>query len=449
MFIVVGGDKIYMRRLIGKILLSLTATAYAASGDINDAQNLQIAKSYLLQGQISRAQNQLNRITKRNYALREVELHYQALIYLIQDRYADLLQVLSSDNIAPGPRYGNVCLLKVLAHLALGQFGAARIEFNICASYISSDSNNDLIWPELLMRFPQPQMNEEQELLFLNPYDRQLLAKNEYVRPWLKFGLLQKNRRLDQAMLQQIVPEAFQDPQIRELAGIISYQREDYKQALFFAEDIDSSTIHNLRGNEFLKQQAYPQAWEEFQQALSLNRYSHNALARSIPLAIQDRHWEDGLKFTATQSAQVIDPTTLALLRSYFLLIGKQISPAKRVLAELGNNHHFAQSLRYQLLMAYFALLDKNPVLLGTSVAQACQLDAHYCWPLANFLVWPSDPKITPSIFNSSAHATTPDPEEIVSHLRHPPAEASFIEEAFISQEQIDQLDQMPLILNP
>ncbi|MBP5297496.1 MAG: hypothetical protein J6Y94_09235 [Bacteriovoracaceae bacterium] len=192
---------------IGKILLSLAAgvglsllltllgpTAPAAENDISDSQNLQIAKSYLLQGKIRQAQNQLNRITRRNYALRQIELHYQALIYLIQDRYADLLQVLSRDNFAPGPRYGNICLLKVLAHLALSEFSMARTEFNICASYIGSDSNNELVWPELLMRFPQQQLNEEQELLFLNPYDRQLLAKNEYVRPWLKFGMLQKTK---------------------------------------------------------------------------------------------------------------------------------------------------------------------------------------------------------------------------------------------------------------
>ncbi|MBP5297497.1 MAG: tetratricopeptide repeat protein [Bacteriovoracaceae bacterium] len=250
-------------------------------------------------------------------------------------------------------------------------------------------------------------------------------------------------------MIRQIVPVAFQDPLIRELAGVISYQLEDYNQALFFAEDIDSSTIHNLRGNELLKQKNYAQAWEEFQQALRINRYSHNALERSIPLAIKGHHWEEGLKFTATSASSIIDPTTLALLRSYFLLSGKQASAAKRVLAELGNNHHFQQSLRYQLLMAYFAFLDKNPGLLASSVTQACRLDAHFCWPLATFLVWPSDPQGTPSLFQASAGPTMPQPEEIVTRLRQAPPPPAFAEEAFISQEQIDNLDQMPLILNP
>ena len=435
--------KILLLLLLG--LSALKTPALAKTATSAEEENLIVAKSYLLQGQIGKAQNHLNRITQTFHVTHPIKLHYQALIYFIQDRYTDLLKILARENFPPGPRYGNVCLLKFLALLALGELGDARHELSVCASFVAADSNNELIWPELMLRFPHPIRGQEEELLFLNPYDRQLLAKNNFVRPWLKFGVAQAKKGLGQGMLQQIIPESFQDPQIRELAGVIAYQIQDYAQALFFASDIDTSTIHNLRGNEFLKHQEYGPAWEEFQKALVINRYSLAALERSIPLAIIDHHYEEGLKYTATRGSAGIDRITLALLRSYFLLALGQTSAAKRMFIELGSkHHHFAQSLRYQLLMAYLSFKDHNGPAFNQYAAQACRLDARYCWPLATSLTWPDI-----AVDTSSRPAATTQ-EETITQLKSLHGEPSpMAEEAFVSQQQIDQLDQMPLILQP
>jgi len=437
--------KILLPFILIVLIIAGISAAWARRPTSAEDESLLIAKSYLLQGQVGKAQNQLNRITNTRHPAYPIKLHYQALIYLIQDQYSDLLKVLNRDRFPPGPRYGNICLLKFLAHVALGELPQARHELSVCSSFVLSDSNNELLWPELLVRFPRPVLSSDEEMLFLNPYDRQMLAKNNYVRPWLKFGAAHDQKKLGQAMLLQIVPETFQDHQIRELAGVLSYQMQDYEQALFFASDIDTPTIHNLRGNEFLKNQSYGEAWREFQQALAVNRYSLAALERSIPLAIIDHHYAEGLKYTATSAHNGIDRITLALLRSYFLLALGQKSAAQRMFAELGSkHHHFEHSLRYQLLMAYLAFTDHQPLAFNQYAAQACRLDAHYCWPLATSLTWPNMEA------QQGGQPAAAEQEATIAAFKELSGEPTPMEEeAFISQQQIDQLDQMPLILQP
>ena len=151
-----------------------------------------------------------------------VRNRYLALTYFIQDRFADMNEILNNKFFSNVTYYPQVCMLKFMGAIMAKDRHKMKEEFFTCGTHTFRYSNTEHMWLESLYKFASG------DLLALKGRDLSYFARDlddsNILRIWMKLGLYTNRERYLQPFLQQMPAEAYQSHKTRELLGLIYYR---------------------------------------------------------------------------------------------------------------------------------------------------------------------------------------------------------------------------------
>jgi tetratricopeptide (TPR) repeat protein len=410
--------------------------------EIKNKESLQVAKHYLFDGDFGRALLYLDKVNSKGHFLL-VKKRYLATIYFLQGKYPEVLEILNDRKFLITYRYGEICLLKIMSLLAMENYTQAYNEQFACFERVEAYSQNNLFWINSAIRYHGSRMTNEETYAFLRPSDPLLLYKNEYVRPWLKWGIYSGRSEVINEMLGLVNASVFQSNSIRELIGLIYYRLNDWKKATEFIEDLETVNAENIKGNMLLAEKKYELAYAHFQSALQKKNNSANALERVLPLTIMLEQWSEGLKFSDQLINTPTDQEVLLTLQSYFLLHLGDYQQALNKLGQVKKEFRRRPSLKFTLMRSFLSLMENNREDMLLAAEDSCKrFDGLNCWLLASSLNWPDLKALL-------VKEEITRPKENIQTFKESQDLKPFEEELVIDQSDIEELDTKILSLTP
>ncbi|HAZ13346.1 MAG: hypothetical protein A2X86_15015 [Bdellovibrionales bacterium GWA2_49_15] len=400
-----------------------------------DFLNLLEAKNYLINGQVKRAQFFLEKWRPKGQGIQMVRNRYLALIYFIQDRFADMNEILDNKFFSNVTYYPQVCMLKFMGAIVARDRKKMKEEFFTCGPHTFHFSDTEHMWPESLYKFASGDSDA------LRGKDLGHIARdledNNIIRIWLKLGLYTNRERFLEPYLQQIPGEAYQSHKTRELLGLIYYRLDDDKKALEFVEDLSGPNAENIKGNIEMTKGQYELAFGHFKLALLKKENSKNAIERALPLAWILGQYKDGLSLLSRILDQETDIRKKVLLNTAFQV-------------RLGNFQRSHQQMR-SLKMLFQGELPKEAAVMGSYIAlmnedirlaylnanNACRKnDGLNCWFLYQSIIWDDLSKTM-----KRDEQTYSDTEVTSNDLKQKTTGGPLKETLLIDQKDIEELD--------
>ncbi len=366
--------------------------------DINergsDIDSLLRAKFKIINGDFKMAKFYLNRIDDKNSRLFAVKKRYQATIAFIEGKFNESLDYLKDKKFSNPPFYPQICLLKMINHMATNDTLALRIESKSCTYYTGKTSKNDQYWLDSMVKLKL----QDNKGLKQNLRADADLSEDEMAKLWLKTGLY-LNKEQDILKFLSYLPESsYQSKRLREIIAFMylrSKTVEGRQKAMAFVDDIDTANAENIKGNINLQNKEYELAFGHFKLALQKKQDSMNSLERAIPLAWILGQWKDGLEMIDNNPNKALDPKNKSALRIAFLIRDKQFEEAAKELTILKNKFGQEPPLEINIMDSYVSLImgekeqkfDKRKI--EESAEKACRFfDGMSCWIALQFSEW-------------------------------------------------------------
>ena len=393
--------------------------------------NLEKAKLMLLQSKYT-----------ENYS-KVIQYRYLSIIHFIQGEYAKSLSYLTKKEMYNITISKNICLLRSLNYLILNKVDNGKKEWSRCIDATLGKSPSSHLWMTTLL---QLKLNEQKNVTEI-PLKSVNIENEEgnFLKLYLKLALYldQQGKILDR--VQYMSTEAFKDPEIRELVGLLYYRNGNLLNSYRFIEDLKSPNAENIKGNIYLTQKKYELAYGQYKLALKRKINSQNSLERIIPVAWLLKQWEDGYDYVEKLE---IDPKNIynkLTVKAAFLTQQNKYEEAKKILTQIVIGSRNSQSPEVNQLFSYNAMMLKDLELTKKYSDQACKnFDGVNCWIQFQLNTWDHFPltlQRDDKVFENDNILL----DEYTSKIK----EDSFTENLYINQEDIEELDNNIIRLMP
>jgi hypothetical protein len=408
------------------------------------------AKRYILGGEPEKAISILNSLDTSRSPIELIRRRYLALAYFILEDHKNTQLQLDHPKLSSATYFGEICWLKISSMMALKQTDSVKRYFDYCSLLNEPYTKNDNYWPINIKRIL------EADPILLSGLDLTMQAdsikNSEEARLWLKIGLYTGRERNLEFLIPKIPGEVFFSHKIRELIGFLYYRLNDYKKAVEFVEDIDSSNAHNIRGNVEFSKRAYELAYGHYRLALKYKEYSRNALERALPLSWKLAKYEDGLDLLSRLVVEEVDTRQKLALNTAFQVRLKNLKRANKQILQLTNLFNGQLPQTGHIMNSYIAGMNNDYLSAIKSQQKACEnKEGLNCWLLMNSTLWEEMGKTV----QRDEFIHPPDEEWNLEGLKSAPQTAAegtikgLDEEIYIDQKNIEELDHQSIKVAP
>ena len=348
---------------------------------------LQSAKLSLLKGKLDAARAFLGRADQDSGKFGEIKTYYLALIAFIQDRFADSLKLISSNQFDGFEKYPHICILRLVNLAALGDFQKFGREKASCTLSTQAYAYQDHLWPEVLTDMHYQRAEQREKIRNWN----QVLAGLDESRDdeiggiylWAK-AMVFLNLPAFESGLKGLSDEVSGSQTMRELASFYLYRNNRFEESLKMIEGISGPigfNAQNVLGNLLFKKGEYAGAYKHFETSLKERPYSVDTLQKAIALAYKLRFWKEGASFINRLHKTSFDSLKIWMVDSAFQIRMENFDSAWKQIKFLQDQYVSNYPHIVGLAKTYVALRRKDQATLQESADLECRrFDGLSCW---------------------------------------------------------------------
>jgi len=355
--------------------------------NIRIQDNLASIKYQLINGNLEKAKLMLLQAKYTEDFSRVVQYRYLSIIHFIEGDYKKSLEYLTKKEMYNIGFSKRICLLRTLNFLILNKVSEGRSEWNNCIDSTLTDSPSSHLWMSTLVKL---KMNDEPNITDI-PF-KKINIENEqgnFLRLFLKLALYLNKEEVILDRIALLNDTVFEDPEIRELMGMLYYRSKKIVNSYRFIEDLNSPNAENIKGNIYLTQKKYELAYGQFKLALNKKLNSQNSLERIIPVAWLLKQWDDGVSYIDQLETEPRDLYNKLTARAAFLTQSNRFKEAKDTLNQIVIGSKNSQSPEVNQLYSYTAIMLKDNTDAETYSDKACKnLDGLNCWLQFHLSIW-------------------------------------------------------------
>jgi hypothetical protein len=394
---------------------------------------LERVKYFLLNGQSDLARAQLTQLAYTRSALRPVIYRYIGLLNFLEGNFKESLEFLSKKELQLLP-YRRICLLKVFNMIALDLKDELEAEWNRCqmenANHLDLDK---IIWPQLLVEMKlRPRLG-----LARVPFKNIRLGglDNNQLKIFLKLALYLNQEALLVPQIPELDLSQLEDPEVRELVGVLLLRKGALVRSYQFIEDLHSPNAQNVKGNLQTMRQKYQLAHDHFKLSLDKKTNSLSAMERLLPLSWLLEEWEMGEKRAREMIALGEEtPATVTALAA-FLTQRSEFQKSSEVLRDLWRRSDLAGGIEVNQLQSFNTLMqNKSDQAMKYAWASCQDYDLTNCWLSLQLMQWDDLPMV---IKRQDKLPQRRDWEKLSSA----PLLAPLKEEVYVNQLDIEEMD--------
>lgn len=418
----------------------------------SDLDILKSVKYFMINGNLLRAQKELLKLNVLNAQMKLIQDRYLAILFSLQNQWQKAWKILGQDQFQTTAYYPKICLLKILARIALKKNAGLQEELQRCSRSHRDHGETNFIWPRAMARVITSPNYDVPNFFSLShspgdrfsPFFRPQRPPMSDIRQttlWLKLILFLGKEKTAFKQIKNISAEAYRHKRIREMLGLLYHRLGKQQQALDFVEDLDLANAHNIKGNIALQGQQYQIAQRHFQLALQKKQDSLNAIQRLLPLSWLNKDFAAGLQAIKLAQDLGLAPRGGISFRSALLTELGQYTQAIQSLLLLPSKDQQLQPEIMNELLAFNYLMTGDSSQALVAAHQAClKFDGLNCYLLTLLTQWQNFPKTL-----QKKQAIT-DPHGIdLQQLSTSTQQASPFarEDIFIDQKDIEHLDSL------
>jgi hypothetical protein len=405
--------------------------------------DLTVVKFHLLNGNIEKAKLKIYETEFDDDFSFVIRRRYLAMIKFFENEFEESLSILSHPQFNTGKNYGIICPLKLLNYIVLNKVKELKVEWVECKKYAGTEETDNHKWFETMFKLRTITQYAD------NIADLKSLQSLKYdvetVKMFIKLALYTNQTKEIFRLIYDIPEEHFEDDKIRELLGFMYYRNADFKKSFNFIEDLNTPNANNIKGNIYLTQKKYKMAYAHFKLALKLKSNSFNAMERALPLTWILKQYKDGEKFTENLFTKEENRFKKLSLKAVFQVQQENYGQAQDTLDKIYSLGRFSQPHEVNQLQIYVALQLGNTSQAVDYSDLACKKgDAINCWLQLQLNIWPDFTKIIKKKKPIKLKST-----DFLADLKDPQAAEKITEKVYISQREIEELDDELIILIP
>ena len=356
--------------------------------------DLKKIKYYLINGETHLAKLHLSKIAFTQTKLKPIIFRYLGIVSFMENEFQKSLDYLSLPALQGMPNYQKICTLKILNQIVLDKKRELANEWPKCQEDNLNHFNlSHFEWLSVLVNLKlkptQGVTSKPFKGIKIVAYD------NDQIKMILKMALYLNQEKLIEEQLSELTQDQYQDTEIRELLGQISFRLGQFKKSYRFVEGLDSPNAENIKGNLYILRKKYELAYAQFKLALQKKQNSQNAMERLLPLAWFLGDWEEGSKVTekviASPQTQI---NKLTLLSAFYAQKG-DYEKARHILEKINTKSRKGQQLEVTQIYSFVGLMENKQQTIKKQAALSCeQYDLINCWISYQMELWDTFPLV-------------------------------------------------------
>jgi hypothetical protein len=405
-------------------------------------QKLGSIKFYIINGNLEKAKIMLIQDQTQDAYAQIIKNRYLAIIYFIQNDFKRSQEMLTKKEMMNLSYTKNLCLMRTINYLILDKNKEASVEWNRCIDATLGQSKTEHIWVSTLLNLKLTKSKVATEIPFKSINIEN--EKGDYLKLFLKLSLYLGQQKKVLKRLKFLNQSVYEDPEIRELVGLLYYREGELLKAYRFIEDLQSPNSQNIKGNIYLSQKKYELAFAQFKLALKRKVNSQNSIERIIPLTWLLKQWDSGLEYLDKLEVKNKDRFTKITLQAAFKTQKADYAGAINDLQRIVKGSRNSQTAEVNQLYSYNAIMTKNLVKSDLYANLSCKNnDGINCWLKYHLSLWTD--------FSKTVHREDEiktSNTDIISEYTENFSKKPLKEEEYISQKDIEELDNNLIELN-
>jgi hypothetical protein len=400
-------------------------------------------KYEIINGNLEKAKVMLLEAKYRQDFSRPIQYRYLAMIHFIEGDFKRSLEMLQKKEMYKLENTSHICVLRTLNLLILNRHVEAISDWNRCLDATVSQSSTFHLWMNTLISLKTSNKKED-----INLPLRNLSIENErgdFLRIYLKLALYLNQQYKIFPRIPYLGAQVYDDQEIRELLGLLFYRDGKLVNAYKFIEDLSSPNSENIKGNLYLAQKKYELAYGQFKLALQKKSNSQNALERIVPTAWLLKQWKDGLHYTNKLEVSPSDRYKKMAIKAAFQTQLELYDEAKDTLERVVVGSKNAQAPEVNQLYSFVGLMLNNKDIATDYADKSCKnYEGLNCWLQFQLAMWEDftlTTKREDAIHNPKVN--------LLDEYRNSFTKDPIVEEEFISQKDIEELDNELILLIP
>ncbi|MCT4640868.1 MAG: hypothetical protein N4A33_01135 [Bacteriovoracaceae bacterium] len=413
------------------MLLSKT-TNFKAYNDHKALRILDEIKYYILQGDLGQAKLKLIQAKYESGFSKPIQLRYLAIIEFLNGKYKKSSEILSN-NIFQSPKYfKKVCLLQTLNFVMIDNKNEAKNNWRRCESLTYHDSENNQSWMHTLVALTGNYFTKDKINFFKNKSIRASSLDN--LKLYLKLALYLDEYNYVLKKIETLDYLALEDPQIRELIGIMFYRASNFSKAMQYFANLETPNINNIKASFYQADKKYELAYAAYKVALKSKDDSKLALTNLIPLSWKLRQWNEGLKYTLQHDKR--ENLKYKHLQAAYLSQKEDYEKSNKILRYIMRKKNNTVSKQINTIISYNYLKLKDNKKAAKYISRSCELsDGMSCMFQFHFSSWDNfaqqTTKSDQSIIRSNLY------KRYIAGLNNDKLD----EHSYIEQKHIEKLD--------
>lgn len=403
--------------------------------NMQNQEVLQEIKYNIVNGNLDLAKVLLNEAELTTNFTKAIKLRYFAIIYFIEGNYQFVLNTLNKPEMKDFSVQAKVCFMKVLSEIILDQSEKAGISWRNCREATSIYSDTNLAWMQIIVDLKTSKNKNYVNEIFKNVSIENI--EKRFLRIYLKLALFLNKQDLIIPRFKYFGKDPLEDKIQRELIGLNYYRNGNIEKAYSLLEGIDTANSEVFKGNIYLFQKKYEQAFAQYKLALKRKSNSRNALDRLLPLSWKLNQWNEGLNFLQRVPLTKDDILENYTLMAAFLTMSNKDNSAEEYLKKITKMTNKGEPIEVSQIKVLNHLKLKNYDQIERSAANSCASnDGMNCWLLFALNSWEDLGEYTQ--IDKNIHEKQVDlAQELLSAQKVSPLK----EETLLNQKDIEELD--------
>ena len=398
-------------------------------------EKLKEIKYNIINGNLDYAKILLNEADLTSNFTKTIQLRYLAIIYFIEGNYQFVLNTLSKKEMKDFSVQAKVCFMKVLSEIILDRNENAAISWRSCRDATAPYSETNLAWMQIIV-----DLKTSKDKNYVDKIFKKVNIDNveeRYLRIYLKLALFLNKQDKIIPRFKYFGKSPLENKVQRELIGLNYYRNGDLTKAYQLLEGIDTANSEVFKGNIFLFQKKYEQAFAQYKLALKRKSNSRNALDRLLPLSWKLNQWNEGLTFLQRVPLHPDEAIQNYTLMAAFLTMANKHNSARTYIDKIIQQTNKGEPIEVSQISVLNYLKLKDYGQIERSAASSCSSnDGMNCWILFAINSWEDLGEYTEN--NKLIHEKQVD---LAQRLLSSENQTPIIEDTLLNQKDIEELD--------
>jgi len=344
-------------------------------------------KYQIISGNTDYARNLLSNTGTDSSLTKAINYRYLALIQFIEGDYLSVLKTLNKPIMKEFKFESSICFMKVLSYLITDQLIKGSDSWKTCKQATGKYSSNNLDWMQIIVDLKTKKDTKYIDNIFKNINIE--LVSEENLGIYLKLALYLNKHEKIIPRFKYFGTAALENINYRELIGLNYYRNGDLVKANQLLGKLNTTNAEVFKGNIYLFQKKYENAYAQYKLALKLKNNSKNALERLLPLSWKLNLWEDGLQYLQRMEVTHQNLIETYTLMAAFLTLSDKHKSAKEYLLKIKNKTISSEPIEVTQINVLNSIKLKDTSLLEHASEKSCQgFDGLNCWLTVGIKSW-------------------------------------------------------------